>query len=483
MAAQYSDRSEADHLGAESYEEQATKRKMIGKSFESVVTTQLSDLMVVVFDNMRERVGALPSYILPKWHAMYNTETFDQLWELEHARSELVQEVLSREDFGRNLYQAVKRSADLGELPESHADMLNRPGFYDCWCGVLAQSGCVMVVYMCPHGSAIPAARAIGALPAAFSTTGISAVAPIVGGCLGEVVHTGLIARDHDCVFGGEIVPLEGAPSVLERMVEEGYEQAACEWIAATPSAATTWQNVEGMSLLHKAVLAGAREVARALLDAAELTEPLLPRPGSNGLSLAQQRDYHGKSPLDYAAVMDDDALYSMLQDSLPPAPFDITPSPTTAVSAAAPVMNLVSVTKPRADSLAVSELSDPACSPYQMMLRERADSILSEIHAGSRSSVGRASLSTETHALPAVVQSATAAAALAAGATVVRANIVDAGTVVPPDSAGGEKKHAYVEYRVVVEAQRSGLDTTVYQWEIRPRFSEFKALHVSLAK
>ena len=477
LAAQYSDRSEADHLGAENYEEQATKRKMVGKSFESVVTTQLGDLMIVVFDNMRERVGALPSYILPKWHAMYNTESFDQLWELEHARSELVQEVLSREDFGRNLYQAVKRSADLGELPESHADMLNRPGFYDSWCGVLAQSGCVMVVYTCPRGSAVAASRVIAALPAVFSAAGVSAVAPIVGGNLREVMHTGLVAQDHDCVFGGEVVPLEGAVSLLERMVEEGYEQSACEWIAAKPEAVTAWLNVEGMSLLHKAVLGGAREVVAALLAAAELTQPLLPGPGNRSLSLAQQRDSYGKSALDYAAVMDSDALYNMLQDSLPSAPFDPTPAATVAAAAAA--MNLVPATKPRAASLAVSELSDPACSPYQMMLRDRADSILSEIQAGARSSVGRASLSTETHALPAVVQSATAAAALAAGAKVVRANIVDAATV----SARGDKKHKYVEYRVVVEAQRSSLDTTLYQWEIRPRFSEFKALQISLAK
>ena len=63
-----------------------------------------------------DRVAQLPSYILPKWHATYNTTSFDELWQLEQARSELVQEVIQREDFGRRLLHAVKRAADEGEL-------------------------------------------------------------------------------------------------------------------------------------------------------------------------------------------------------------------------------------------------------------------------------------------------------------------------------------------------------------------------------
>ena len=484
LSAQYSDRTEQDHLEADGFVSQPQKRSMVGKSFENVVTTQLGELMIVVFDHMRERVAQLPSYVLPKWHAAYGTSTFEQLWELEHARSELVQEVLSREDFGRNLFHAVKRAADTGELPESHADMLNRPGFYDCWNGVLAQSGCVMVVYTCPHNSAAAAARAIAALPTAFHAAGVSAVAPIISGQLGEIVYTGLAARDHDCVFGGEVVPLEGAMGVLERMVEAGYEAEACEWIAAKPSVAA-WQNVESMSLLHKAVLCGAVKVATALLAVDDT--PANGRGGGSQVPPAQRTDAHGKSSLDYAALMDEDELYALLQNSLPAPTFtaetgrnagtDVTLAPAAVAAAAVPAG------KPGRESLAVSELSDPAgsFSPYQDLLRGRADSILSEIASGARSSVGRGSLSTSTAALPAVVQTATAAAALTAGAKVIRANIVECKTVTPGGEEG--KQHPYVEYRVVVEAQRSGADTTVYQWEIHPRFSEFKALHASLEK
>lgn len=452
LSAQYSDRTEQDHLESDGFASQPLKRKMVGKSFESVVTTELSDLMVVVFEHMRERVAQLPSFILPKWHAAYGTSTFEQLWELEHARSELVQEVISRENFGRNLFQAVKRAADSGEMGGSHADMLGLPAFYDCWNSVLAQSGCVMVVYTCPRGSAEAAARVVASLPAHFRDVGVSAVAPIVSGLLGDVVCTGLAAHDHDCVFGGEVVPLEGATSVLEKMVEEGYESEACEWIAGNPSV-VEWRNVESMSLLHKAAICGAHRVAAALL-AHELAESSVP--------LAQRLDVHGKSAIDYAVLMDDEHLYDLLQDSLP-ASLDcgsnsdsVNLMPDLQTVRAASKEGILPV-RERGTSVAVSDVSDPAgeFSPYQSLLRGQANAILSEISSGARASVGRSSLSTSDTALPAVVQSASVAAGLAAGAKVLRANIVECRTVTPAaiaegDGGANKKHHPYVEYRVV---------------------------------
>ena len=450
ITAQYSDRTEQDHLVSDGFVSQPLKRMMVGKSFESVVTTELSDLMIVVFEHMRERVAQLPSFILPKWHAAYGTSTFEQLWELEHARSELVQEVISRENFGRNLLQAVRRAADTGELGKSHADMLGLPGFYDCWNSVLAQSGCVMVVYTCPRGSAGAAARVVASLSAHFRDVGVSAVAPIVSGQLGDVVYTGLAAHDHDCVFGGEIVPLEGATSVLERMIEEGYESEACEWITGNPSV-VEWHNVESMSLLHKAAICGAHRVAVALL-AHKLAESSVP--------LAQRLDVHGKSAIDYAALMDDEQLYDLLQDGLPAClecdsqsdSTKLMPDFQTARAAAKEDTLLV---RRRGNSVAVSDVSDPdgEFSPYQNLLRGQANSILSEISSGATVSVGRSSLSTNDTALPTVVQTASVAAGLAAGAKVLRANIVECHTVTPGIAEGdrtNKKQHPYVEYRVV---------------------------------
>lgn len=202
------------------------------------------------------------------------------------------------------------------------------------------------------------------------------------------------------------------------------------------------------MSLLHTAALSGAHEVAVALLSA---TTSLAGSAAATA-EAAQRRDVHGKSALDYAALMDDDALYNELAAALPTS----------------------TKLEPLPESLAASELSEPQLSPYQENLRERADSILSQIARGdSLPSMGRGSLSTEARAQPAVMQTAEAAAALAAGASVVRATIVGCQAINPPKTKGSRAK-PFVEYRIVVEAA-DGADGATQQWEIRPRFSEFK--------
>ena len=46
-------------LDADGFTQTSRKRKMVGKSFQSVVTAQLGDLMVVVFENMRTATAHL----------------------------------------------------------------------------------------------------------------------------------------------------------------------------------------------------------------------------------------------------------------------------------------------------------------------------------------------------------------------------------------------------------------------------------------
>ena len=176
------------------------------------------------------------------------------------------------------------------------------------------------------------------------------------------------------------------------------------------------------MSLLHTAALSGAHEVAVALLSA---TTSLAGSAAATA-EAAQRRDVHGKSALDYAALMDDDALYNELAAALPTS----------------------TKLEPLPESLAASELSEPQLSPYQENLRERADSILSQIARGdSLPSMGRGSP--------------------------VRATIVGCQAINPPKTKGSRAK-PFVEYRIVVEAA-DGADGATQQWEIRPRFSEFK--------
>ena len=63
--------------------------------------------------------------------------------------------------------------------------------------------------------------------------------------------------------------------------------------------------------------------------------------------------------------------------------------------------------------------------------------------------------------------------ASLFQGAEVVRATIVGCQAINAPKAKGSRAK-PFVEYRIVVEAA-DGADGATQQWEIRPRFSEFK--------
>ena len=53
------ERTEDELLDADGFTQTSRKRKMVGKSSQSVVTAQLGDLMVVVFENMRTATAHL----------------------------------------------------------------------------------------------------------------------------------------------------------------------------------------------------------------------------------------------------------------------------------------------------------------------------------------------------------------------------------------------------------------------------------------
>jgi len=59
LEAPYGERTEDELLDADGFTQTSRKRKMVGKSFQSVVTAQLGDLMVVVFENMRTATAHL----------------------------------------------------------------------------------------------------------------------------------------------------------------------------------------------------------------------------------------------------------------------------------------------------------------------------------------------------------------------------------------------------------------------------------------
>ena len=55
--------------------------------------------------------------------------------------------------------------------------------------------------------------------------------------------------QDHDSLFGGLTVPLDGTREVLQRLIEERYDAEALQWIAAQPEVCEWLDVVRGTFL------------------------------------------------------------------------------------------------------------------------------------------------------------------------------------------------------------------------------------------